>query len=559
MKRKLTNWKYAVPAVILIVCIVVFSARRAHKPMPNFQTAVVSRGTVLSSVSGNGVLEPVTTVEVKSNVGGQVIELAVDEGDHVKAGQLIARIDPSDSISTLDQAKADYMSAKSKVDQARQTLSMQRLQSVANIAGAEQGLESARQKHGQAQQEASIQPRLTKEAIRQAQSSLESSVATLNQTKSALVPQKLASAKAAYDEAKAANVKAEKSLARERALLDKGFVSKSDVDSAEAEYLSSKAQLESARSTLDTVKDDADQDIKNAEAKVSQARAALETARANAVQDTLKIKELAASRAAMKQAVATLESSRASAYENQIKSEDILQAEASLQKAKASVINAQTQVNYTTVVAPRDGVVVKKYVEKGSIVTAGRQAMAGSGSGVTLVDIADISRMRVLVDVDESDIGRIKLGQKVDVTVEASKGEIFPGKVTKIAPQATVTSNVTTVPVTVELEHAGPQLKPTMNATCTFIVDQKENVLYVPVEAITETDSGKEITVIENGKPVVRQVEVGLTGDDYCEIVSNLKEGDTVVLVEDDTTTQKSSNRGPGGPGGPGGGGPPPM
>jgi multidrug efflux pump subunit AcrA (membrane-fusion protein) len=107
--------------------------------------------------------------------------------------------------------------------------------------------------------------------------------------------------------------------------------------------------------------------------------------------------------------------------------------------------------------------------------------------------------------------------------------------------------------VTVELEQTDSRLKPEMNATCDFVIARRPNVLYVPVEAISETDSGMEVTVIIQGQQVVRKVEVGVTGDEYCEIVSGLKVGETVLIPEEETTTKKTSGPGPGG------GGPPPM
>ncbi len=556
MKGKKINRKRLIVAavVILIVGVFVIRARQSGSQGPAPQTDTVKRGTVMASVSGNGVLEPLTTVEVRSNVGGQVVELAVDEGDRVKAGQLICKIDPSDSVSALEQARADYSSAGAKVAQSKQGLSMQRLQTAASIAGAEQAVEASRQRLAQAEQEAAVQPELTKEAISQARSGLESAEATLAQTDSALTPQKLASARAAYDQAKASYNENEKTLKRQRALLDKGFVSQSQVDSAEAQFETSKAQLENAKSKFDTVKDESDQDLRNAKSKVAQAKSALASAEANRVQDTLKQRELAASRASLKQAVASLATARASAYQDQMKGGDILQAQAQMAKAQAALENAQTQLGYTTITAPCSGVVVAKYVEKGSIVTAGRQAIGGSsGAGITVVEIADTSRMQVVVDVDETDVAKIRLGQEVDVKVDACPDELFPAKVTKIAPKAEVNQNVTTVPVTVELAHADSRLKPQMNATCDFVIDRKENVLYVPVEALTETDSGTEVTVIDHETRLVRKVQVGLSGDDYCEITSGLKQGETVIIPEDETTT-KSSSHGPGGPGGP-----PPM
>jgi len=554
MKGRKLNWKYIIPAVVvLILIVVVIRARQSGATKTELDTAKVQRGTVMSSVSGNGVLRPLTTVEVKSNVGGQVVELAVDEGDVVKAGQLIARIDPSDSASSLEQAKADYSSAAARVDQARQAHSMQKLQTVASIAGSEQALVATRERLAQAEQQAKVQPKLTSESIAQAKSSLDSAEATLRQTKAALAPQRLASAKAAHDQAKASYDQAEKNYGRQKALLAKGFVSQSAVDDAEAQYSSAKAQLETSKAKLDTVEEESDQELRGAESKVAQAKAALASARANSMQDDLKRRDLAAARASLKQADAALASARAASYQDQMKGEEILQAQASLQKSKAAVDNAVTQLGYTTIVAPRAGVVVQKYVEEGSIVTAGRQAIGGgSGSGITIVEIADISKMRVVVDVDETDVAKIRLDQEVDVTIDACPGELFPAKVIKIAAMATVAQNVTTVPVTVELEQTDSRLKPEMNATCDFVIERKENVLYVPVEAISETDAGTEVAVVDGGKQVTRKVEVGISGDDDCEVRSGLKEGETVVIQDEETTGSSSKQ------GGPGGGGPPP-
>lgn len=557
MKAKKINRKrlILIVAAILVAAVIIARVRHTQPTVSNVQTDTVKRGTVLASVSGNGVLEPLTTVEVRSNVGGQIVELAVDEGDYVKAGQLIAKVDPSDSISNLDQARADYSSSGSKVAQAKQAYDMQIIQAAASIEEAQQALESSKMALDQAEEEARVQPQLTAETIAQAKSSLESAQATLDQNEKALIPQKLASAQASYDQAKASYNEAEKDLKRQKALLEKGFVSQSTVDSAESTFINAKAQLESAKRKNDTIHSECDQDLADARAKVTQAKSVLKAAEANRVQVTIKQKALASARASYKKAKAALVTARSSEYQNQMKNEEVLQARASLMKSKAAVDNAVTQLGYTTITAPRTGVVVKKYVEKGSIVTAGGSAIGGSsGSGVTIVDIADTSKMQVVVDVDETDVGKIKLDQEVDVKVDAFPDDPFRGKVTKIAPEAEVNSNVTTVPVTVEIEGTDSRLKPEMNATCDFVVDRKEDVLYVPVEAVIETDSGSQVTVVNKDKQTVCKVQVGLEGDDYCEIISGLKAGQTVLIPEDDSSKKSSSSRS-----GPGGGGPPPM
>jgi HlyD family secretion protein len=553
MKGRKINKKRLIVAVavVLIAAVIIARARQPQPTVSNLQTDTVKRGTVMSSVSGNGVLEPLTTVEVRSNVGGQIVELAVDEGDYVKAGQLIAKIDPSDWVSNLDQARADYTSSDSKVSQAKQAYDMQRIQADASIEEAKQALESSKMALEQAEEEARVQPQLTAESIAQAKSSLASAQATLEQAEKALIPQNLASAKAGYDQAKASYDEAQKNLKRQKALLEKGFVSQSTVDSAESEFENAKAQLESARRKNDTIQTECDQDLADARAKVTQAKSVLKAAEANRIQVTLKQKALASARASYKKAQAALVTAKSSEYQNRMKSEEILQAQASLKKSKAAVDNAVTQLGYTTITAPRSGVIVKKYVEKGSIVTAGGSAIGGSsGSGVTIVDIADTSKMQVVVDVDETDIGKIRLDQEVDVKVDAFSDDPFRGKVTKIAPEAEVNSNVTTVPVTVEIEGTDSRLKPEMNATCDFVVDRKEDVLYVPVEAVVETDNGSFVTVMDKDKQTDCKVQVGLTGDDYCEIISGLKEGQTVTISEEDSSKKSNTNfrRGPGGP-----------
>ncbi|MGQ9456074.1 MAG: efflux RND transporter periplasmic adaptor subunit [Armatimonadota bacterium] len=224
MKNKLQRRKYVfVAGILLLVFAVVVLARRNGGERPIIRTDVVRRGTVTVSVSANGVLEPLTTVEVRSNVGGQVIELTVDEGEYVKAGQLIAKIDPSDSLTQLQQAEADLASARAQVEQAVHGARMQLLQTSAGIESAEQALAASKQRLAQAEQEAKIQPELTSQAIKQAKSALEAARANLDQVKTALVPQKIAAATAAYEQAKATFDQAEKDLKRKKPSWKKGL------------------------------------------------------------------------------------------------------------------------------------------------------------------------------------------------------------------------------------------------------------------------------------------------------------------------------------------------
>ncbi len=550
MKRRKLNWKILAVVAVVVIGGFALKAGKSNGAEPIINKAQVVRDNITASVSGNGVLEAVTTVDVRSNVGGQVVTLAVDEGDYVKAGQLIAKIDPSDSVTALQQAEADLAAANAKVAQAREGSTLQDIQTSTGIQSATQALESAKQRLAQAEQQARVQPKLTNQAVVQAKSSLDAALASQKQTKVALAPQKLASAKASYDQAKATYDQAERELRRQQTLFKKGFVAQSQVDAAEQQFGVAKAQLANAKEKLDTVKDEADQDVASSDAKVAQAKAAYETALANRVQDDLKRQDLAAAKAAYKQAQAALASAKASAYQNQIKRGDILQARAQLERARASAKNARTQLGYTTILAPRSGVVTKKYVDVGSIVTGGRSAIGGGGgAGISIVEIADVSTMWVVVNVDETDIARISNDQMVDITVDAYPDEVFEGTVIKIAPQAVVDQNVTTVPVTVEIQDGDARLKPAMNASCDFITERKENVLQVPSEAVNEGENSSTVTVLaKDGKQITRRVQTGIIGNETTEIIAGLKEGETVItsVVEatDATASPQSSGRG---------------
>ncbi|MCL5105626.1 MAG: efflux RND transporter periplasmic adaptor subunit [Armatimonadetes bacterium] len=555
-KKRRWKYQYIAAAVLLVAIIAIVRARQSGGVEPIIRTAKVEMGTVTATVSANGTLQAFTTVQVKSNVAGQIVKLAVDEGDMVKAGQLIARIDPTDTRTAFEQSQADLAAAISKVYQAQQQRTMQNIQNSAQIESARRALAAARIRLEQAQAQARVQPSLTRAAIEQAQNNYEAAQAAIDQTSSALVPQKLASAQAGFDQAKASFDAAERENNRQKELLAKGFVSKSQADAAEEKYEVAKAQLDSVREKLKTIKSETDQDIKSAKARAQQAKAELDNAKANKIQDKLKQQEASAADAAVRQVKAALDAALAAGkYNDPIRQGDITQAQATVTRQQAAFQNAQTQLGYTTIVAPRAGIVTKKYVEEGSIVTAGRSSFAGSGAGVGIVDIADVSRMYALVSVDETDIGQIKVGQEVDITVEAYPDELFTGKVTKIAPQSVMDQNVTTIPVTVELKRPDPRLKPGMNATCDFITGRRRNVLMAPNEAVKESDSGGTVTVILGDKQVERKVKIGLAGKDYTEIKRGLKKGDTVVtaIIQPMGAGQPSGM--PGGMGGPGMGG----
>ena len=157
---------------------------------------------------------------------------------------------------------------------------------------------------------------------------------------------------------------------------------------------------------------------------------------------------------------------------------------------KAAKLDAKINLDYCTVLAPCDGIILKKWSDVGTIVTSGRTVVTGTGTGVSIVDMADISKVDALVNVDETDVAQVAMNQKVDVTLDAYPDELFEGKVVEVAPESTVVSNVTTIPVTVEIDMPDLRLKSGEDVTCEFITGRKTDVLMVPNEAVKEGDDG---------------------------------------------------------------------
>ena len=151
---------------------------------------------------------------------------------------------------------------------------------------------------------------------------------------------------------------------------------------------------------------------------------------------------------------------------------------ANLNSAKSSLEQAKTNLGYAYIYSPINGVIINRNVEQG-------QTVAASLSAPTLFTIAeDLSKMQILADVDESDIGQIKVGQDVQFTVQAYPEKNFSGKVFQIRLGSTVISNVVNYIVVVNAENDSGLLLPGMTATVDFYVNSRINVLMIPNSAL---------------------------------------------------------------------------
>ncbi len=555
MLRWVKKHKWLIATFVLVIASGTgFWWWRKAKTTTPAKFAIVQRETLTVAVREVGTIEPLVKVSVKSKVAGRILAIRVQEGDFVKKGQVIAIIDPTEIERQVNQIKAELTAAEARWRQAMLTFQLQETllreqweQAQADLIAAQANLEKlmagarpeeieaaeANVKKAKAQIEAA-QKELERQkhlfesraiAYQQAEADLKIAEANLQKLLSGARPEEIAAAEADLKRAQAvleearqnlerqkriveqgltrqqaeaelqvakANLEnAKANLERKRTLYEKGFVSKQELDSAEATYQSALAQFKRAQSALEQVKLDEQQtlaaaqaryeaalqevkaaqerlnllrkgrqeDIAAAQAQVERAKAMLKSAMASEEQtlDTTQTRyqaslqdyqaaiaqlkalksarpeDLKAAEAQVNRAKTALKAAEVRLREKEKFAEEVKAAWAQVQRLREQLANLQIQLRDTVITAPISGVVIKKSVEVGELVAS---AISGFAQGTELVTIADLSQLVVRVRLNEVDVARVYVGQPVEIRVDAVPEKVFKGTVSKIAPAA---------------------------------------------------------------------------------------------------------------------------
>jgi HlyD family secretion protein len=209
----------------------------------------------------------------------------------------------------------------------------------------------------------------------------------------------------------------------------------------------------------------------------------------------------------------------------------IAQSQAQVTEDEANLKQLEEQLSYTDIVSPIDGIVLSRDVEVGDAVSS----ILVLGSSATLVmTIGDTSKVYVKGKVDESDIGRVYLGQPARIKVESFKDKTFNGVVTKISPMGVEKDNVTTFEVRVSIDNATGELKAEMTANAEIILEEHKNVLQIPEGAIIYDKDRKASVQVPDPKGKDGQtkvaINIGISNGAKTEVLGGLKEGDQVIL-----------------------------
>lgn len=236
---------------------------------------------------------------------------------------------------------------------------------------------------------------------------------------------------------------------------------------------------------------------------------------------------------------------------------------------KSGIPISQSAANFrgSNIVAPMDGVVLTKSVEIGESITSG---VSSFNAGTVLFTVADVSRMIVKAGVNEVDIGKIRVGMPVKVTLDAYPKVAFKGKIDRIAPAVRLDDKVRVFDVEIRLDAQGRELRSGMTANIEVLGEQKQKVLTIPVESVFKRDDQEIVYVKKTIDPKVffaeeakqkksgeeakqaekdawkkffdkRVIVTGLADNAKVEILSGLKAGEEVAL-EDPTLSKKDQD-----------------
>lgn len=328
-------------------------------------------------------------VQISPKIPAYVKKVLVKSNQFVHKGDLLVELDPTDYEAKLEQAKAQLQAAQSQRDVAKANLDLTSKTSVASRTQAESNLETAKTNVEQTRLAADSKRAL----IDQSEAAARTAAANLGQVQ-AQVPQAESNLKLAEDEYK-----------RRLSLFDRGDISQQALDQASN-------NLQAARSQVNSM----EKQVLAARSRVDEANAAVATAKENYRQSLAQI-EL--TRSQVNESNGRLEDAAAAPERVDVSSSQVDAAEAQIAAAETAVHQAELELSYTKILAPEDGYVTKKNVEEGQLVQTGTPLMA----------ISQSDEIWVVANFKETQLENMKVGQGVDIEVDAFPSKTFHGKV----------------------------------------------------------------------------------------------------------------------------------
>lgn len=301
------------------------------------------------------------------------------------------------------------------------------------------------------------------------------------------------------------------------------------LDDADARAQSARAlaQLRSAEAALQAVKSGGTQeevltnkaDLSKAQAESAEAQRNLQAIQKLRQNGAASPAEVEAAQNRVKKADADVQLLQ-SKLTGRYSSPEVAKVEAAADEARASYAAAQDLLKHSNVTAPFAGTVYQLPIKPGAYVNGGE----------LLVQIADLTKVRVRAFVDEPDIGRLAKGQEVQITWDAIPGRTWEGSLTRVPTAVSMVGSRTVGEITSEVANADRKLLPNVNVNVSIIIAKHDNALTVAREAVHDADGKRYVYQVADDKLQAREVETGLSSLTRVEIVKGISDGTTVAL-----------------------------
>jgi HlyD family secretion protein len=581
-----------VALIAIMIGAALLLARRGAGASAAVATTTVGSGGIVASVDGSGTVAAAQSLDMPFQTGGTVTQVLAKEGDLVKAGQVLARLDDRDLQLQVASAQASLDSANAALAQARQGNATEQ-----DIAAQQAAVHNA-----QANLDKARTNNITAADIAKDQAALRSALADLDALRNPSganlsaaqlkVQQAQADLQSTRDNDSKAKTQAEIQLHQTSDALTKAqasyatakqnweFVQETGADptnptttdasgktrtnklnevqqrqyyetfvQAEAALRSAEKDVQIAQLNYDNARQSEVTNIQSKEAALADAQRQLDALKRPSASDIAKAQasvdqaraqlqkdqqggtkaDIAAAQANLDQSKANLAKLTAPATAT-----DLQVKQASVAQAEQSLKQAQLKLEQATLKAPFDGVVTDVAVVPGSVVSGGAAA----------VSLIDRSTLHVDLKLSENDVAKVALGQQVALTIDALKDWKAQGTVSYIAPSAESSNGVVTYAVRVSFPDSDARVKVGMTANLSITTAKKEGVLLVPNSALLPKGAGHAVQVLGvDGTTSELEVQTGLSDGTNTEITGGLRAGDKVVT--NPNASSAPASRGP--------------
>jgi HlyD family secretion protein len=569
---KFTRKTVIMGSIVVAVVVVIVLAVTLGGSKVSYDTAVGERGSVTDIISVTGSISPLSKIELKPEVSGRAVKIPMKAGDQVKEGDVLLKIDSRDiearvaaqraavdsakaqlsalekgataedlkvSQAAVDAAKAQYDAAVSSESDATVALANAERSQEAAVAKADTLVKSKVDSlladfDDAVTTSSDVINRLTyqmftpddfltftssdSQAVLNATSSRKTAKTAITGIQSAVNTAKAAgtaeAVEAAYATVAAGLGEIKKHVDHDSAVLNYavGLASATlssyqlNVSTAQSSLNTIIAKLTSDKNSLDLQENYNTTDLTAAQTAVDNAEAAQNAAKRN----------IETTKAAWAQAEANYELKKAG-----VRQETVDAQRASVAAAQATLNGLYADLAKYTIAAPLDAIVTDINYELGETVQMGQVAVTLNTEG----------KFEIISNISEVDIAKIKVGDRVDITLDAfSSDEAWTGKVVDVQPAEKVVEGVIFYETKVVFDEDDSRLKSGMTANLDIETARVDDAVRVPVRAVKEKSGNSYVQVVVNGRASDREVEVGLEGIDYIEIKSGLEAGESVVI-----------------------------